>query len=399
MVESLISVICYSVQSFFSVFSVFVVHYSESKWLTTLHHHHRPRSSRAACHGEQAVLRLQHAVRRRAEYADVPGLHRHAGHAAGDESRGVSARAEDGGGAQLRDPRVHQVGPQAVLLSRPAEGLSDQPVRSADVAARLAGDQRSRRAASSRSESASSAPIWKKTPARACTTKSPARPTAASTSTAPARRCWRSSPSPTCAARRSQGVSHGAEAAAHVPRRLRLQHAGRQPAGRCERQPAHRHAGGQGRHADRRNQEHEQLPGRRAGARLRSRAAMARVAGNGPQTGRRPEANPRLGRRGRRHPRPAQQGRIERLPLLPRPRPRAGHGRAAGSRRRSANRSANCRPRCGRGWKPTSASRPTTPTCWSTRAGRSSSIFWTSPRRRATPRRPPTGSRRMCCER
>ena len=43
------------------------------------------------------------------------------------------------------------------------------------------------------------------------------------------------------------------------------------------------------------------------------------------ETGRRAQANPRLGRRRQRHPRPAAQGRIERLPLLPRSRPRAGH--------------------------------------------------------------------------
>ena len=44
----------------------------------------------------QAVLRLQHEVRRAAEHADLPGLHRHAGHAAGDEPPGVRAGAEDG---------------------------------------------------------------------------------------------------------------------------------------------------------------------------------------------------------------------------------------------------------------------------------------------------------------
>ena len=33
----------------------------------------------------QAVLRVQHEVRRAAEHADLPGLHRHARHAAGDE--------------------------------------------------------------------------------------------------------------------------------------------------------------------------------------------------------------------------------------------------------------------------------------------------------------------------
>ena len=42
-------------------------------------------------------------------------------------------------------------------------------------------DQRSQGAVRAASASASSAPIWKKTPARACTTKWPARPTAAST--------------------------------------------------------------------------------------------------------------------------------------------------------------------------------------------------------------------------
>ena len=60
--------------------------------MSDVHHRHRPGSARAAGDGEQAVLRLQHAVWRRAEYADVPGVHRHAGDAAGDESRGVSAR-------------------------------------------------------------------------------------------------------------------------------------------------------------------------------------------------------------------------------------------------------------------------------------------------------------------
>ena len=64
-----------------------------------------------------------------------------------------------------------------------------------------------------------------------------------------------------------------------------------------------------------------------------------------------------------RHPRPAAQGRIERLPLLPRSRPGAGHGHRRARSSRSARRSANCRPRCARGWKRPTASRPTTATC------------------------------------
>ena len=38
---------------------------------------------------------------------------------------------EDGRGAACRDRAVHQVGPQELLLSRPAQELSDQPVRPA----------------------------------------------------------------------------------------------------------------------------------------------------------------------------------------------------------------------------------------------------------------------------
>ena len=42
---------------------------------------------------EQDVLRVQHEVRRGAEHADLPGLHRHARLAAGDEPQGVRAGA------------------------------------------------------------------------------------------------------------------------------------------------------------------------------------------------------------------------------------------------------------------------------------------------------------------
>ena len=71
-------------------------------------------------------------------------------------------------GAQLPDRRLHQVGPQELLLSRSAEELSDQPVRPAVQPRRLAGDRDGRRR---RSGSASSAPTSKRTPARCCTTR------------------------------------------------------------------------------------------------------------------------------------------------------------------------------------------------------------------------------------
>src|SRR5690242_17973996 len=108
----------------------------------------RPGNARSVAYRKQTVLRLQHEVWRATEYADVPGVHWHAGELAGDESRGVPAVAENSRGAELRNSRVHQVGPQAVLLSRSTEGVSDQSVRPADVAERVAGDSRSQGAVS-----------------------------------------------------------------------------------------------------------------------------------------------------------------------------------------------------------------------------------------------------------
>ena len=98
-----------------------------------------------------------------------------------------------------------------------------------------------------------------------------------------------------------------------------------------------RHARGQSRHADRRNQEHEQLPRRRAGTGLRGRAAVRGVAG-------RPSSKlatcPSKLAAGttwrRRHARPAGQGRIERLSLFSRSRP--GAGAASPSRESSRSR-------------------------------------------------------------
>ena len=63
-------------------------------------------------------------------------------HAAGDEPQGVRTGTQDGRGAPRRDRAVHQVGPEELLLSRPAQELPDQPVRPAVLAA--AGCSRSR---------------------------------------------------------------------------------------------------------------------------------------------------------------------------------------------------------------------------------------------------------------
>ena len=198
-----------------------------------------------------------------------------------------------------------------------------------------------------------------------------------------------------------EGVSRRAEAAADLPRRLRLQHAGRQPAGRCQHQPARRHARGQGRHADRRSQEHEQLPRRRAGAWSTKPSGSTQVwQETGQQTGRRAQADPRLGRRGRRHARPAAQGRIERLPLLPRSRSGAGRdvsaeqidavrgvaGRIAGRAARAAG--SDLRHHALRQRR----AREPGPARWST-----TSSSW--PSSSATASWPATGCSRTCCAR
>ena len=129
---------------------------------------------------------------------------------------------------------------------------------------RLARHRHRRRATSA---SASSAPTSKRTPARACTTSWPASRQRSSTSTAPARRCWRSSPSPTCAAppRRPRSTTE-------LHALLTLTSAS--PTATCRRaacaatptsslRAARRD---DARHADRRDQEPQQLPLRRAGA-------------------------------------------------------------------------------------------------------------------------------------
>src|SRR5271157_1096340 len=93
-----------------------------------LRHHHRPRDSCSASDREQDVLVVRHGVRVAAEYPDGSGVAGAARHAAGHESQGVRAGAEDGCRAACRDCPVHQVGPQELLLPQFAKELPDQPV-------------------------------------------------------------------------------------------------------------------------------------------------------------------------------------------------------------------------------------------------------------------------------
>ena len=124
-----------------------------------------------------------------------------------------------------------------------------------------------------------------------------------------------------------QGVPGRIAADAPLPRRLRLRDAGGEPPLRRQRQPPHRRGRQDGRHADRRDQEPEQLPIRRAGTRLRGRSAVREVEGRRQDDQGRPQADPRLERSRRDHQAPAREGNRGRLPLFPRARPRPGRRR------------------------------------------------------------------------
>ena len=93
---------------------------------------HRPGGPCPGHLAGEAVLRRLDRVRRRAERACLAGRCRDAGHAAGDQ-RGM----RPAGGAHRARPQGQDqsevgVRPEELFLSRPAAGLSDQPVQVAD---------------------------------------------------------------------------------------------------------------------------------------------------------------------------------------------------------------------------------------------------------------------------
>ena len=71
--------------------------------------------------------------RRRAQHPMLPGLHGHAGDAAGAERKGGGICREGRPGHPLPDRPFFQGGPEELFLSRPAQGLSDFPIRPAPL--------------------------------------------------------------------------------------------------------------------------------------------------------------------------------------------------------------------------------------------------------------------------
>ena len=106
---------------------------------------HRPRDPHRAHHAEhQDVLRLPGRVRRRAQHARVPGVPRPARRAAGAQPGGRSSHTVlRGSRDRVRDRALEPVPPQAVLLSRHAQGLPDLPVRPAVLRRRASSTSRS----------------------------------------------------------------------------------------------------------------------------------------------------------------------------------------------------------------------------------------------------------------
>ena len=178
---------------------------------------------------------------------------------------------------------LHQVGPQELLLSRPAQGLPDQPVRPAAEPRRLAGDQRSQGAHRAEADRHHSRRTWKRTPARACTTRLAGK----ADSRIDLNRCG----VPLLEIVSQPDMRSPAEAKAYLTElKLLLNYL---EVSDCNMQEGSLRVDaninlhidtpqGKRGHADRRSEEHEQLPGRGAGVGLRGPAAIRQ---SGSETG------------------------------------------------------------------------------------------------------------------
>ncbi len=206
-------------------------------------------------------------------------------------------------GAELPDRPVHQVGSEELLLSRPAERIPDQPVRHAAEPRRASGHPRPGTRRPVAADPGSSAHLEEDAGKSMHDEEAGKADSRIDLNRARHAASGNRQPARLAAHPPKPGLPYRTEAAAELPRRVRLQHAGRQPAGRRQRQPSCRHARGKGRHADCGSEEHEQLP--RGG-----RAWPTKPSGNGTcgkERGKRSEtcpSRPAAGTKRRRSPGP-----------------------------------------------------------------------------------------------
>ena len=204
---------------------------------------HRARDPRPAEDADEDVLPLRDRLRRGGEHADLPGLPRLPGRAAGAEPDGDRVDDQARARARLRDRARARLRAQELLLPRPAR----RATRSLSTIYRLAstamcscrlpnGDQRDRdRARAPRGGRGQDDP--RRRSARAA---SAAPTTRSSTSTAAARRSSRSSPSPTSAPPRRRSASSSScgrpsSSSASRTRRWRRGRCASTPTSRCGR--------------------------------------------------------------------------------------------------------------------------------------------------------------------
>ena len=273
-------------------------------------------------------------VRRGAEHAGSRGRHRAARRAAGAEQGAVERAIRFGLAVGGTINAAHRLRAQELLLSRPSEGLPDQPVRDPG--------RRGRRASRSSSASAEKRVRLTRAHLEEDAGKSLHEDFHGMTR-------HRSEPRRHAAARDRVRARHALARPRRSPTRKAL-HAlvrwigicdGNMQEGsfRCDANVSVRRPGGDARHALR-DQEPQLVPLPRAGDRVRG--APADRADRGRRQGRAGDAA--LRSRPRRDALDAQQGRRAGLPLLPRPGPAA-----AGDRRRVDRRGASARCRSCRG--------------------------------------------------
>ena len=301
---------------------------------------HRAGDPRPAEDADEDVLPLRERLGRGAEHAHVPGLPGPPWHAARPEPQGDRVDGQARPRARLRDRLARALPPEELLLSRPAQGLPDLPVRRPARVRRTLRRPGARRRPRDRDR------------ARA--------PRGGRREDDPRRRHRRAHPRGRVLARRLQPRRHAAcrdrvaarcalgrggaaVPAAPAPDGRRARHLGRRDGeglAPLRRQRVRARGGGDRLPHEDRAQEHELVQVRRRRDHGRGRAPDRRVRGRGP--GRAADAPLRPA--GRHDRGAALEGGGARLPLLPRARPRRSRAsrragrRGAGRDRRAAGR-------------------------------------------------------------